>query len=86
MMSSVFVNSAWPRVGRPTGGRPSGFNRGWIARSPIGTIHRWSPVLRSMAVMRPYGGFHIGTPSSVSIGPGTPIYGAGDTAPVDSPS
>src|SRR6266851_2469286 len=65
--SSVFVTSGALRPGLPSGGRFSGFSSGWfLGPSPLGTIHTRSPLFRSMAVMRPYGGLSSGSP----CGPG----------------
>src|SRR6185503_20147412 len=62
--NSVLVTSGALRPGLPSGGRLSGLSSGWSrGPSPLGTIHTCSPLLRSMAVMRPYGGFRSGNPS-----------------------
>src|SRR5262245_46876418 len=65
--SSVFVTSGELRPGLPSGGRFNGLSNGWfLGPSPVGFIQSCSPLLRSIAVMRPYGGFSSGSP----CGPG----------------
>src|SRR5690242_987521 len=50
----------------PVGATLTPFRAGWVlihsGLSPFGPVHRRSPVFRSIAVIRPYGGFTIGTP------------------------
>src|SRR5438876_3566766 len=66
--SSVLVTSGALRPGLPSAGRFSGFSSGWfLGPSPFGTIQTWSPLFRSMAVMRPYGGLSSGRPRGPGV-------------------
>ena len=65
LTSKVRVSNGPPWPSPPSGGRSRWRSRGWLRNrspSPLGCIHAWSPLFRSMAVMREYGGFSSGRP------------------------
>src|SRR5688500_15776114 len=63
------IIAAWPL--RPGSGTLSPLSSGWFVvlagASPLGIVHRRSPVLRSIATIRPYGPFQIDKPSIVDV-------------------
>src|SRR5262249_59307726 len=70
MNTSDFVTVGPTRPGLPSGGRFRPFNNGWLrGPSPFGTLHLISPLFRSIATRRPYGGFTIGNPSRAATRP-----------------
>ena len=66
-ISSVLVSNGPPGRRPPTGPGSATPASMTFCRSPSpnGTIHRCSPVLRSMAVTREYGGFTSGSPAAL---------------------
>ena len=64
--SSVLVANMAGRVRAPVTGIVFPLSAGWFVMasgvSPPGTIHRWSPAFMSIAVIRLYGGFRMGSP------------------------
>ena len=68
LTSRVRVTTGPPRPSPPSGGRSRSRKSGWLrsrSPSPFGTIQAWSPVLRSIAVIREYGGLSSGSPRGI---------------------